>query len=68
MTKDWKIKPQSPFASKLAEETSISPLQAQLLINRGIEDAQIAKGFLNPRLSDLSNPMITSAFLIVERR
>jgi len=57
MAKDWKIKPSSPKADQLAKETSISPLQAQLLINRGIEDAQTVKEFLNPRLSDLSNPM-----------
>ncbi|UCB49036.1 MAG: single-stranded-DNA-specific exonuclease RecJ [Deltaproteobacteria bacterium] len=58
MTKIWKLRPPSPSASDLANETGITPLQAQLLINRGITDTSSALSFLTPRLSDLTDPML----------
>ena len=58
MAKIWKLKPPSPYASLLADETGISILQAQLLINRGISDINSATSFLNPRLSNLTDPML----------
>ena len=56
--KVWRIIPSSPHACRLAQETGISNLKAQLLINRGITTAEKASLFLNPRLADLSNPML----------
>lgn len=56
--KIWKIFPVSTHASLLARETGISPLKAQLLINRGITRKDTATSFLTPRLSDLTDPML----------
>ena len=58
MTKIWKLRSPSPHASNLADETGITPLEAQLLINRGITDTSSAKSFLTPRLSNLKDPML----------
>ncbi len=58
MTRIWKLRSPSPRASSLAHETGITPLQAQLLINRGITDTSSALSFLTPRLSDLTDPML----------
>ena len=46
------------MASKLAFETGLSPLQAQLLINRGISDRDSALSFLHLRLADMVDPML----------
>ncbi|MCD4718031.1 MAG: single-stranded-DNA-specific exonuclease RecJ [Desulfobacterales bacterium] len=54
----WKLKPPSPSASQLALEAGLTPLQAQLLINRGISDPSQAKSFLCPRLADMADPML----------
>lgn len=43
---------------KLALETGLSPLQAQLLINRGISDSESALSFLHLRLADMVDPML----------
>ncbi len=56
--KVWKIKPSSALISKLALETGLSPLQAQLLINRGIFDKESALSFLRLRLADMADPML----------
>lgn len=58
MTKIWKLRSPSPYASNLANDTGISLLQAQLLINRGITDTSSAISFLSPRLSSLKDPML----------
>ena len=56
--KVWKIKKPSPSASRLALESGTTPLQAQLLINRGISDKETALSFLHLRLADMVDPMI----------
>ena len=56
--KIWRLIPPSPHASQLAYETGISPLNAQLLLNRGILDSSSARSFLSPRLSDVPDPML----------
>ncbi|MBW2609703.1 MAG: single-stranded-DNA-specific exonuclease RecJ [Deltaproteobacteria bacterium] len=56
--KIWRLPPPSPYAPRLASETGISVLNAQLLINRGISDGSAAKHFLSPRISDLIDPML----------
>lgn len=43
---------------KLSANLRISPLLAQILINRGHTDVTSAKEFLNPALNDLLDPMI----------
>ncbi len=56
--KVWKIKQPSPFTSKLASETDLTPLQAQLLINRGLTDKESVQAFLQPLLADMADPML----------
>lgn len=58
MTKLWKLRSPSPRASQLAQETGITLLQAQLLLNRGISDSAAATSFLKPRLNNLLDPML----------
>ena len=53
----WKLRPSSPHISRLANESNITPLQAQLLINRGITDSSSVVSFLSPKLSQLLDPM-----------
>jgi len=56
--KIWRLQPASPYASQFALDTGITPLKAQLLINRGISDKDSASSFLSPRLTDLLDPML----------
>jgi single-stranded-DNA-specific exonuclease len=64
----WKSRLPSPHVSRLANESNITPLQAQLLINRGIIDASSATSFLAPKLSQLMDPMLLQDMdLAVER-
>ncbi len=54
----WRWQIAEPFGGieALAGELNTTPLVAQILYNRGIADAQAAKAFLNPKLSDLHDP------------
>lgn len=52
----WRTKPCPDGARKLMECTGITPLQAQLLVQRGISSEEEASSFLNPRLSQLREP------------
>ena len=55
--KEWLILEQKPEkARQLAMEAGISPVVAQILLNRQIHDAQKAKEFLFPKLGDLIVP------------
>jgi single-stranded-DNA-specific exonuclease len=56
--KIWRLLPPSPQSSQLALETGISPLKAQLLLNRGVSTSNSATSFLSPRLSCLIDPML----------
>jgi single-stranded-DNA-specific exonuclease len=49
--------PASSDALRLARELDVSPIVAQLLINRGIKDSASAHTFLKPDLNNLSDPM-----------
>lgn len=44
----------------LIKTLNISPVLAQLLVNRGINSAEEAVKFLNPKLSDLHDPFVFS--------
>jgi len=53
----WKLAPSDAAAAKsLGGELGVSPVVAQLLINRGFADAAAAKKFLQPTLDDLYDP------------
>lgn len=57
--KRWVIHPLEPdVCKKLVDGLSISPLLAQLLINRGISEPEQAELFLEGGLSDLHSPWL----------
>jgi len=59
MTHRWNLAPPQPLlAGQLANQLRISPLLAQCLLNRGLVDASLMSGFLQPRLKQLSDPFL----------
>ncbi|MHC4529708.1 MAG: single-stranded-DNA-specific exonuclease RecJ, partial [Planctomycetota bacterium] len=54
--RQWLIRPEDPKAAQLARSLKVSPLLAQVLINRGVADAQTASAFLSPKLTELVPP------------
>lgn len=56
LRKRWALKPPDDSSAQLAKELNTSPLLAQVLINRGITDAQTGAVFLRPKLTDLIGP------------
>ena len=58
--KRWIVKPQgNPEAvAAMAAATGISPVLANLLVQRGIDTLEKAKKFFNPQLSDLHDPFL----------
>jgi len=54
----WQIYPsQAQQAEALAKEIGLSPLLAQVLINRGIESVEASQAFLDPETEILPQPM-----------
>ncbi len=58
--KRWVVKPQGDpeAAAALAAELKISPVLANLLVQRGIDSVERAKKFFEPKLSDLHDPFL----------
>ncbi len=54
--KRWHIRPADERAAALAGALRIHPLVAQVLINRGLCDADPARAFLDPKLIELIEP------------
>ena len=54
--KHWVIKSPDDRSVGLAKSLRVSPLLAQVLINRGITDTSTASVFLRPKLTDLIDP------------
>ena len=54
--KQWTIRPADERAVQLAKSLKVSPLLAQVLLNRGITDAQTGSAFLRPKLTELIAP------------
>jgi single-stranded-DNA-specific exonuclease len=57
--KQWAVRPPDPpgaDSAQLAKSLKVSPLLAQVLINRGITDTQSASVFLRPKLTQLIDP------------
>ena len=48
----------TPLASQVSSEVGVTPLQAQLLINRGISDGESVRSFMRPQLADMADPMM----------
>lgn len=55
----WTLaEPEEALAAELAGACRIAPLLSALLLNRGVRDAEAARRFLNPNLSDLHDPFL----------
>jgi len=54
--KIWSIVPACDSAADFARALKVSPILAQVLINRGVDDETKAAGFLAPKLVDLITP------------
>jgi len=50
------FRPDSALSGRVAESLEISPVTAQVLINRGMHTEEKAKYFLEPKLSNLTDP------------
>ncbi|HWB54322.1 MAG TPA: DHH family phosphoesterase [Tepidisphaeraceae bacterium] len=55
-TRNWKISEPHPQAAELASRLRTSPLLAQMLLNRGLTDAEACQDFLSPSLNMLHKP------------
>jgi single-stranded-DNA-specific exonuclease len=56
--KQWIIQPPDGRCRQLAKSLKVSPLLAQVLINRGIADNEDASAFLRPKLTELIDPAL----------
>ena len=54
--KQWVVQPADCRCTQLAKSLKVSPLLAQVLINRGITDPQSGSVFLRPKLTELIRP------------
>lgn len=60
MEKKWRLKTQPPVSiiSRISSELNVSGLLAALFYQRGIDQFETAKNFLNPKIEDLHNPFL----------
>ncbi|NJN49854.1 MAG: hypothetical protein HC805_08945 [Alkalinema sp. RL_2_19] len=55
----WQIHPPQPeVAQALAKHTGLSPVIAQVMLNRGITTAEQASFFLDPDAAPLTDPLV----------
>ena len=52
----WDIRPADPNTEELARSLKVSPVLAQVLINRNINSLEQARSFLSPKLTKLIEP------------
>ncbi|WP_390091451.1 single-stranded-DNA-specific exonuclease RecJ [Geminocystis herdmanii] len=54
----WKFYPQNPSLTKeLVEKLGLSPVVAQIIINRGMVNLDEVQGYVNPEIIDLPSPL-----------
>ncbi|OQY99357.1 MAG: single-stranded-DNA-specific exonuclease RecJ [Candidatus Brocadia sp. UTAMX2] len=59
MIKRWVFSPPNrPLQTEIASKLKISPLLAQVLVNRGIVDVASARSFLQPQIASLGDPSL----------
>ena len=54
--REWVIQPPDHRSAQLAKSLRVSPLLAQVLINRGVTDARAGAVFIRPKLTELIQP------------
>jgi single-stranded-DNA-specific exonuclease len=64
----WTIAPPHPQAGLLASQLKVSPLVAQVLLNRGIETADDGQKFLKPNLKLLHEPSLIPGLELASER
>jgi single-stranded-DNA-specific exonuclease len=64
----WTIAEAHPRASELASQLKVSPLVAQVLLNRGIETADEGQRFLRPNLKYLHEPSLIPGLDVASER
>jgi single-stranded-DNA-specific exonuclease len=68
LSKRWNIAPAQPRAAELAGQLKVSPLVAQVLLNRGIDTAESGAEFLRPNLKHLHDPSLIPNLDIASER
>jgi single-stranded-DNA-specific exonuclease len=59
MNRNWLVSKTNPdFLKYLSREVSISPVLAQILINRDMKDAESVKDFLSPSIGKMHDPFL----------
>ncbi len=59
MNRRWLLRKTNPeFLNYISVKASISPVLAQVLVNRGIKDAESIKDFLYPSIENLHDPFL----------
>lgn len=59
MHRNWLVNRTNPeFLRYLSDKASISPLLTQILVNRGLRDADAIKNFLSPSLANFHDPFL----------
>jgi single-stranded-DNA-specific exonuclease len=59
MNRNWLVSKTNPeFLKHLSQQTSISKVLAQVLVNRGMNNADLIKEFLDPSLSKIHDPFL----------
>ena len=56
----WNVLPRQPGAEAFAARLGVSPIIAQVLLNRGISDPEVGRAFLHPSLMELHDPLLLS--------
>ncbi len=64
----WEIAPAWAGADELARRLGTAPLIAQVLYNRGLNNAEQARAFLSPRLADLHPPELLAGVDVAAER
>ncbi len=59
MNRNWLVSKTNPeFLKYLSQQTSVSRVLAQVLVNRGMNNADLIKEFLDPSLSNIRDPFL----------
>ena len=64
----WRIAPRWAGAAELARRLRLTPLIAQILHNRGLEDVEEVRRFLAPKLTDLHPPELLPGIQLAAER
>ncbi len=65
----WRLLPQDPItAERLSRDLNVSPVLAQLLINRGLTEAESSRRFLEAPLNGLHDPALLPGISEAARR